>query len=79
MHLSNTDEWQTIVMDLSFIKSYANPSHITKFTENWYGFRLGLASSSHIKPGTTFWVKWIAVFPNITEAMNYSYSLQNDR
>lgn len=72
---ANDEEYHTMIIDLSELYGYASSSSQTgsvkAFNGNWEEIQFCLGNSSDMNKDSSFYVKWIAVFPSVTDAMNY--------
>lgn len=75
-----SDDWQMIIIDMSFEMSYydaAIETNLPLFTGNWTGIQIGFpkrntSTALYTDGDDAFWVKWVAAFKSVKDAQTYA-------
>lgn len=70
---ANDEEYHTMILDLSELYCYASSSSQTEsvsaFRGDWNALKMTLGNSADMNKNTAFYIKWIAVYPSVSDAM----------
>ncbi len=71
---ANDEEYHTMILDLSELYCYASSTSqidsVAAFKGNWDAFKITFGNSQDLETNSKFYIKWIAVYPSVSDAMH---------